>query len=102
MSILIVEDSKPMRNLIKRTLRQAGFGDKPIREAGDGLAALELINEAKPDIVLADCNMPKMTGIELLKKLRADGNDVKLGFVNVAKVLSIHFRRSITSWLLAP
>jgi len=81
MSILIVEDSKPMRNLIKRTLRQAGFGDKPIREAGDGLAALELINEAKPDIVLADWNMPKMTGIELLKKLRADGNDVKLGFV---------------------
>ena len=81
MSILIVEDSKPMRNLIKRTLRQAGFGDKPIREAGDGLAALELIKEATPDIVLADWNMPKMNGIELLKKLRADGNDVKFGFV---------------------
>ena len=54
MTIMIIEDSKPMRNLIKRTLKQAGFGDHEIVEAGDGEAGLSLIKESKPDLVLCD------------------------------------------------
>ncbi len=81
MSIVIVEDSKPMRNLIKRSLKKADFGDQPIREAGNGIDALRLIREEQPDVVLTDWNMPQMNGIELLKELRKQGCDVTVGFV---------------------
>jgi len=81
MSILIVEDSKPMRNLIKRTLRQAGFGEHEVLEAVDGEEGLHLIRGAKPDLVLSDWNMPKMNGIELLRTLRSEDNQVNFGFV---------------------
>lgn len=81
MSIMIVEDSKPMRNLIKRTLKQAGFGDHEVVEAGDGEEGLSMIRSDKPDLVLCDWNMPKMNGMELLKALKRDGIDVKFGFV---------------------
>jgi two-component system chemotaxis response regulator CheY len=81
MTIMIIEDSKPMRNLIKRTLKQAGFGDHEIIEAGDGEAGLSLIKSSKPDLVLCDWNMPKMNGMELLKTLKREAIDVKFGFV---------------------
>ena len=81
MSIMIIEDSKPMRNLIKRTLKQAGFGDHEVMEAGDGAEGLELIKANSPDLVLCDWNMPKMNGMELLKTLKREGIDVKFGFV---------------------
>mgnify|MGYP001457861963 CR=1 FL=1 len=81
MSILIVEDSKPMRTLIKRTLKQAGFGEHEVLEAEDGAEGLQLIRGAKPDLVLADWNMPQMNGLELLRALRFEDNQVKFGFV---------------------
>ncbi len=81
MSIMTIEDSKPMRSLIKRTLKQAGFGDHEISEAGDGEEGLAMIKDSKPELVLSDWNMPKMNGIELLKTLKRDGIDVKFGFV---------------------
>ena len=81
MTIMIIEDSKPMRNLIKRTLKQAGFGEHEIIEAGDGEEGLALIKASKPDLVLCDWNMPKMNGMELLKALKREAIDVKFGFV---------------------
>ncbi len=81
MSIVIVEDSKPMRNLVKRTLRQAGFGDKEVHEAANGADGLELIRQQSPEIVLTDWNMPEMSGIELLRALRGENNQVTVGFV---------------------
>ena len=47
MPIMIVEDSKPMRNLIKRSLKQAGFGDHDIWEAGDGEEALGVSEKSR-------------------------------------------------------
>ena len=81
MTIMIVEDSKPMRNLIKRSLKQAGFGDHDIWEAGDGEEALGVLREKKPDIVLSDWNMPKMNGMALLQALKSEGIEVPFGFV---------------------
>lgn len=81
MKILIVDDSKAMRMIVKRTLKQAGFGDATMNEATNGKEGLDAINADAPDLVLCDWNMPEMTGIELLRALRADGNDVKFGFV---------------------
>ena len=81
MNILIVDDSTAMRLIIARTLRQAGFDGHNMEQAGDGAAAFQHIKDKPVDLVLADWNMPNMTGIELLEKLRADGVDVKFGFV---------------------
>lgn len=81
MRILIVDDSKAMRMIVRRTLRQAGYGDHSIEEIESAQAALEGILASPPDLVLCDWNMPGMTGIELLQTLRASGSQVKLGFV---------------------
>jgi two-component system chemotaxis response regulator CheY len=81
MRILIVDDSKAMRNLVMRAVRQAGFANVEFREAPNGRDAFTSIMSDEPDLVLADWNMPEMTGIELLEKLRSDGCGVKLGFI---------------------
>src|SRR3954470_21441334 len=81
MKILIADDSRVMRQIVVRTLRQAGFGDHELIEAGDGKQAFEMTKSEQPDLVLSDWNMPEMTGIEVLRQLRALGNDVKFGFV---------------------
>jgi two-component system chemotaxis response regulator CheY len=81
MKLLIVDDSKAMRMIVTRTLRQAGFGGIEIREAENGSQALESIRTETPDLVLCDWNMPGMTGLELLSTLNQDGPKVRLGFV---------------------
>jgi two-component system, chemotaxis family, chemotaxis protein CheY len=79
--ILIVDDSKAMRMIVARTLRQAGFGSCTFVEACDGDEALTTIKSESPDLVLSDWNMPKMLGIDLLKAARAAGEKVRFGFV---------------------
>ena len=81
MKILIVDDSKAMRMIVTRTMRQAGFGDHEFVEACDGAEGLRLAGEVTPDLVLSDWNMPEMTGIEFLRALRAGGDEVRFGFV---------------------
>lgn len=79
--ILIVDDSRAMRLIVRRTLRQAGLGEHEVIEASDGREALVLIGKNRPDLVLSDWNMPGMNGLELLTELRAKGNAVKFGFI---------------------
>ena len=81
MRILIVDDSKAMRAIVMRTLRQAGFGDHKVEEAGNGVEALKAIRASAPDLVLCDWNMPEMNGLELLQAIRAERAPVKFGFV---------------------
>ena len=81
MKILIVDDSRAMRMIVTRTLRQAGYGDHEFVEAVDGADGLAKVVSEAPDLVLSDWNMPELTGIELLRALRAGGNDVRFGFV---------------------
>ena len=81
MKILIVDDSKAMRMIVTRTLRQAGFGDHELLEAGDGAEGLQVVAKEQPDLVLSDWNMPEVTGIDFLRALRSGGNDVRFGFV---------------------
>lgn len=81
MRILVADDSRAMRMIVIRSLRQAGFGDAEIVEASNGVEALELIRSGAPDLVLSDWNMPDMSGIELLRALNAEGRSVPLGFV---------------------
>jgi two-component system, chemotaxis family, chemotaxis protein CheY len=81
MKILIADDSRVMRQIVLRTMRQAGYLGFDIVEACDGADALEKIDQDCPDLVLSDWNMPNMTGLELLQRLRGTGNQVPFGFV---------------------
>ena len=81
MKILVVDDSKAMRMIVIRNLRQAGFGDATVLEADNGLIGLETARSEAPDLILCDWNMPEMSGIEFLKALRAEGDETAFGFV---------------------
>jgi two-component system chemotaxis response regulator CheY len=81
MKILIVDDSKAMRMIVRRQLGEIGFGAAEYVEAANGIEGIAAIKEHQPDLVLSDWNMPEMNGIEMLEALHAEGIDVKLGFV---------------------
>ena len=68
--VLIVDDFATMRRILKNILKQLGF--KNLVEADDGTTAWEVLEEQSIDLIISDWNMPKMTGLELLKKVRAD------------------------------
>ena len=68
--ILSVDDFSTMRRIVKNILRQLGYTN--VDEAENGAAALSTLKEKKYDLVISDWNMPVMTGIELLKSVRAD------------------------------
>ena len=81
MKILVADDSKAMRMIVVRTLRQAGLNGHEIVEATNGREALDLVKSVKPDLILSDWNMPEMTGIEFLRALRASGSLTPFCFV---------------------
>lgn len=70
MKILIVDDFATMRRIVKNILVQLGF--KNIVEADDGTTALDVLRTEKIELIISDWNMPKMTGLDLLKTVRAD------------------------------
>jgi two-component system chemotaxis response regulator CheY len=70
MRILIVDDFSTMRRIVKNLLNDLGYNNTA--EADDGSTALAALRTAPFDFVVTDWNMPGMTGIELLKAIRAD------------------------------
>jgi two-component system chemotaxis response regulator CheY len=81
MKILVVDDSRAMRRIVSRTIRQAGYEGHEIIEAENGREALERAREQRPDLILSDWHMPEMNGIELLTALNAEGFEIPFGFV---------------------
>jgi two-component system chemotaxis response regulator CheY len=78
-NILIVDDSSTMRKIISRSLRQAGLSVEEIFEAGDGIEGLGVLAAGKPvTLILSDINMPNMDGLEFIKQVRANGNQVPI------------------------
>jgi two-component system, chemotaxis family, chemotaxis protein CheY len=65
--IMTVDDSTSMRQMVKATLKSAGYD---VVEAADGQEALEYARENPVDLVIADVNMPRMDGITLVSELR--------------------------------
>jgi CheY-like chemotaxis protein len=69
--VLVVDDNPFMRNLVRGML--ANIGVKKIYEAGDGLAALEIIRASTPDVIVLDWEMPQLNGPELVRIVRSPG-----------------------------
>lgn len=72
MKILVVDDFSTMRRIVRNLLRDLGFTN--IEEADDGNTALPMLRNGKFDFLVTDWNMPGMSGMELLKAVRADEN----------------------------
>ena len=71
-TVLIVDDSMPMRTVIKKTFKAAGYGNMAFLEAENGKQALALLRENWVDMVLTDYNMPVMNGLDLVTRMKAD------------------------------
>ncbi len=76
MKIMLVDDSRTIRNIQKNVLKQLDYTD--IVEAEDGVIALDKFTETNPDLCLIDWNMPNMDGITLVRKIREINKTVPL------------------------
>lgn len=81
MKVLVVDDFATMRRIVKGVLKQLGFSN--IVEAEDGAAALDALKKEKVGLIVSDWNMPKMTGMDLLKAVRSDENLKETPFIMV-------------------
>jgi two-component system, chemotaxis family, chemotaxis protein CheY len=76
MKFLVVDDFSTMRRIVRNLLKELGFTN--VDEAEDGAVALAKLKGGNFDFVISDWNMPNMTGIELLRAVRADAALCKL------------------------
>ncbi len=74
MKILVVDDFSTMRRIVRNLLVELGFSGPLIQEADDGESALVMLKSQPFDMVVTDWNMPNMTGIELLRAIRAEAS----------------------------
>jgi two-component system chemotaxis response regulator CheY len=81
MPILVVDDYNTMIRIIRNLLKQLGFEN--VDDASDGSAALAKMQTRKYGLVISDWNMEPMTGLQLLKEVRADNKLAKLPFIMV-------------------
>jgi two-component system chemotaxis response regulator CheY len=72
LKILIVDDFSTMRRIVRNLLKELGYTNAD--EAEDGVVALQKLKSGGFQFVVSDWNMPNMTGIELLRAIRADGD----------------------------
>ena len=70
MKFLVVDDFSTMRRIVRNLLKELGFSN--VDEAEDGVVALSKLRSTNFDFVVSDWNMPNMTGIDLLRAIRAD------------------------------
>jgi len=71
-NILIVDDSTPMRAVIKKVVKASGFNVGQFFEAANGIEALKILNQEWLDLVLTDYNMPDMNGLGLVEEMKKD------------------------------
>ena len=75
--VLIVDDEKYVISLIERLVDWEKLGMEVIGSAGDGVQGIRMVEELRPDILIADVKMPGFDGISLIKKVREIDRDVK-------------------------
>ncbi len=81
MTVLVADDFLPMRQIIKGILRNCGF--IKIGDASDGAEAWDSICSKRPDLIISDWNMPEVSGLELLKRVRAEARTRHIPFLMI-------------------
>ena len=84
MKILVVDDFPTMRRIVRNLLKELGYSN--VDEAEDGAAGLSRLHGGGFDFVISDWNMPNMDGLEMLKRIRAEGAVTHLPFFLVPAV----------------
>lgn len=90
MKVLVADDFATMRKIVRNILKQIGFDD--IVEAEDGQAAIQVLRNENIGLVVTDWNMPNMTGLELLQKIR---NDPKIAHLPVLMVTAEGLKENV-------
>ena len=80
-NVLVVDDFATMRRIVKGVLKDLGF--KNIIEADNGVSALKELKTEEIGLIVCDWNMPKMTGLDLLKTVRSDDKFKEIPFIMV-------------------
>jgi len=79
--VIVVDDMLTMRKIVTKILKELGFTN--IAEAADGNEAWDKVKDGSYGLIISDWNMPKCSGLEFLKKVRADANLAKTPFLLV-------------------
>ena len=82
-TVLVIDDSAMMRNVVLRLLKQANIEFESVLEAGDGNEALKHLRANKVSLIMCDINMPNMSGLELLKTVKEENLAVGVPIVMV-------------------
>jgi two-component system chemotaxis response regulator CheY len=105
MRVLIVDDAPKIRWILRYILKRKGFTN--VTEAHNGKSALKVLKKEKIDLILCDWNMPVMSGLELLNKVRSDDELKNVPFImitaefqkdNIAKAVEA----GITDYVMKP
>jgi two-component system chemotaxis response regulator CheY len=103
MKIMLVDDSKTMRNVQKSVLTQLGYNQ--FEEACDGLDALTKVNAVLPDLILLDWNMPNMDGLTFVQKYRGSGGKASIIMVTTeaekARVITA-IKAGVNNYVIKP
>ena len=104
-SVLIVDDMKTVRVKLKRLCKELGINS--VYEAGDGTQALEMLQGLKVDLILSDWNMPNMSGLEMVNKIRENPkmNDVPVIFItaeNEKSAILKSLMSGVTDYIVKP
>jgi len=105
MNILVVDDFATMRQIVRKTLKQLGYNH--VFEAEDGKSALGVLKKEKIHFIIADWNMPRMPGIELLKTVRSTEEWKDLPFLMITAEAQRHYvleavKYKVSNYLVKP
>jgi two-component system, chemotaxis family, chemotaxis protein CheY len=104
MRILLIDDDSAARLLLARFLRRSGF--EVVAQAANGAEALRLLQTLHPpDLIITDCQMPRMDGLTLLRLIRRSGNPtpvIMLSGQSSPQVIATVLRTDHTAYLIKP
>ena len=103
-TILTVDDSATMRDMLLETLSNLGYR---VVQAGDGMHGLETLKDEQPDVIITDINMPRLNGIDFIKRVREDSRHratpiLCLTTENYEGVRDQARRAGATGWIVKP
>ncbi|WP_339760007.1 response regulator [uncultured Sulfitobacter sp.] len=103
-SILTIDDSRTMRDLLRLTLEEAGFF---VTTAEDGADGVQKLTDVNPDVIITDINMPVMDGFEFIETVRGSGRNASVPILVLSTENSAELKdraRTVgaTGWIVKP